>query len=483
MVQMTRPTQPALRVVLACLLVAALPDVARADDPDESTARSRAGAAVEPAAAPAATAPDRPIQADERRPLPNYDGRPAPGPDAVDIALWIPRVVFSPLYLLTEWVLRKPLDLMFTEMERIHAFTWLLDLFTFGPNRQAGIFPTAFYDFGFRPSVGVLGYWNQFLWEHNRIALHAATGGPDWFLVDVNDIFNPNSFTLFRFNFQAFERPDQIFGGIGWNATQTVRSRYRVQEIDASVVAGIRPWRRTAIDYELGFRTASFLSNAMFGDPGVGERGQVPPGFNTGYNAVRTGVSLVVDTHELQELSSGGVIGRAFVTHNAGFGGLPTLSRWLNWGGSLMLSTDFLGFGRVLSLRGDVAFITPFDDDNPNMVIPFTELIDPGGDGPLRGFWAGWIRGYSMAAVSLIYVWPIWAFLDAHIRVSVGNAFGQYLQDFQFDRLRMSFDIGMEPRFGGQHPFELLFGIGTQTFSAGMEVTAIRFAIGTRTGI
>jgi hypothetical protein len=480
-----------MRVALACLLVAVSPGAASADDPEASDARTEhPGADAErtdddpPASAGTADVPmDEPIERDEHRGVPNYDGRPEPGPDGVDIALWIPRIIFSPVYLVAEYVIRRPLDWMFTELERIHAFTWLLDLFTFGPNHEAGILPTAFWDFGFRPSIGLYGYWNGFLSRHNRIQISAATGGPDWWLFNVSDTFVPSSFTLFRVNFNAIERPDQIFGGIGWNATQNVRSRYLLKQLDASIVAGIRPWRRTAVDYELGFRTASFAPNAIFNDPGVGERGQVPPGFTTGYNAVRAGVSAVIDTHELQELATGGIIGRAFVTHNAGFGGLPTLSRWLTWGGTLMLSTDFLGHGRVLSIRGDTSFITIFDEDNPQVVVPFTELIDAGGNGPLRAFWPGWIRGYSMAALSLIYVWPVWAFLDAHLRVTVGNAFGQYLQDFQFDRLRMSFDVGMEPRFGGQHPFELLFGVGTQTFSAGTEVTTIRIAIGTRTGI
>ncbi len=480
-----------MRVALACLLVAAVPDSARADAPEtggasDSTSadappdRNHADPAVADPASPDALLPDH-----ERREVPNYAGRPPPqGTDAADVALWIPRTIFSPFYLVTEYVIRQPLNWLFTEIERIHALRWLINLLTFGPNREAGITPSAFFDFGFRPSVGLYAYWNHFLIRQNRIGVHLATGGPNWYMLDVSDVMYPNPFMIFRFHFNATERSDQVFGGIGWNATQTVRSRYQIRSIDASVVAGIRPWRRTAIDYEVGFRTASFSPYSIFGDPGVGQRGTTPPAFNTGYNAFRAGVSAVFDTHpSIAPLSTGGVIARAFVTHNTGFGGLPTLSRWLNWGGTLMFSTDVLGHGRVLSLRGDTAFISPFNRNNPNVVVPFTELLDVGGNGPLRGFWPGWIRGYSMLAVSLIYVWPIWAFLDAHIRVSVGNAFGQYMEDFRFDRLRMSFDIGMEPRFGGQHPFELLFGMGTQTFSAGMQVTAIRFAIGTRTGI
>lgn len=485
---MTRPTQRMRGVAFVVFLVAVSPMSARADEPeanDDAGAQSDAASSAQPdssASEGASATPDAPLPEGQRRPLPNYDGRPEPGPSAGEIALWIPRIVFSPLYLFSEFVLRRPLNWMFTELERMHAFTWMLDIFTFGPNRQAGIIPTAFYEFGFRPSVGLYTYWNGFLSRENRIALQLATGGSDWWLLNATDISHPLPSLLMRFNFTAFERPDQIFAGIGWNATQNLRSRYQIDQIDASFLLSQMVWRRSALDYELGFRTASFQSRAIFGDPGVGQRGPIPPGFLTGYNAFRAGLSTVFDTHELEELATGGVRARAWGMYNVGFGGLPSTSQWFNWGGSLLLSGD-AGFGRVFSIRGDVGFISTLDRSDPQNVVPFTELLDVGGDGPLRGFWNGWIRGYSMAAVSVIYVWPVWAFLDAHIRVAVGNAFGPYLDDFQLERLRLSFDIGMDPRFGGEHPFELLFGIGTQTFSAGTEIASIRFAIGTRTGI
>ncbi|MCZ7684586.1 MAG: hypothetical protein M5U28_39775 [Sandaracinaceae bacterium] len=43
------------------------------------------------------------------RPLPDYDGLPEPGDDAGDVGLWTLRVLTSPLYLVTELVLRRPI--------------------------------------------------------------------------------------------------------------------------------------------------------------------------------------------------------------------------------------------------------------------------------------------------------------------------------------------------------------------------------------
>ena len=43
------------------------------------------------------------------RPLPDYEGRPPPAPSAGDVALWIPRVIFSPVYFVSEFLIRRPI--------------------------------------------------------------------------------------------------------------------------------------------------------------------------------------------------------------------------------------------------------------------------------------------------------------------------------------------------------------------------------------
>lgn len=53
-------------------------------------------------AAPAAGAPSAPARGpDDRRQPPDYDGRPEPT-TAGDVALWVPRVVLFPLYVVSE---------------------------------------------------------------------------------------------------------------------------------------------------------------------------------------------------------------------------------------------------------------------------------------------------------------------------------------------------------------------------------------------
>lgn len=426
---------------------------------------------------------DAPLAPGERREVPNYDGRPdMDRTDAVDVALWIPRILFSPLYLVTEFVIRRPLGFVMTELERAQAFEWILDFFTFGPDRQAGIFPVALYEFGFSPSVGIYAYWDRFLVDQNRISVRGSTWGPDWLSFQGTDRFQltPQLFVTGRFN--AVKRPDMVFRGIGWNATHSERARYQLEEIDASLRVGQRPWRRTTLDYEIGYRSASFANSRWDNDPGVVDRGQIPPGFMTGYNALRFGAALVLDTRELKELMTGGVRLGLFGQQNVGFGGIET-SRWVTWGGSLMLATDVFGNGRVLSLGGEVGFVSLFDRDDPQTVVPFTELVQASGDGPLKGFWPGEIYGQSVVAMTLRYVWPIWVWVDAYLRATVGNAFGEHLGDFELERLRLSFDIGVRPRLKGESTFEIYFGFGTETFESGTGIASIRLGIGTVTDL
>ena len=476
-------------LALGAAAALALPAAARADDPREREGPHEAVEEEHGEDEERGEQIDEPLEEGERRPVPDYDGRPERGTDAEDVALWIPRVIFAPVYSVTEYVVRRPIGFVVTELERVHAFRWLRELFTFGPDRQAGIFPTAFWELGFNPSVGVFAYWDRFLVDENQIRLSGGTWGPDWLSLTVTDRLRPLPFVGIVGRFEAVQRPDQLFGGIGWNATRNERSRYSIGRIDASLRVEHAPWRQSIVIYEIGYRSASFESHPFHDDPGLLDVNQPPAGFLEGYNDVRAGAELVLDSREVRELSTGGVRAAVFAVQHAAFGGVP-LTRWVHWGGSLLLASDALGHGRILQLRGDVGLISLFDG-HPDAAVPFTELIDLGGSqttahasvGVMPGFRPGLVRGTSAAVVSVSYVWPVWVFADAHLRFGVGNVFGDYFEDFEFERLRMSFDFGLLPRIDGEHRFELLIGLGTHTFDAGAGITSVRVALGARSGI
>ena len=82
-----------------------------------------------------------------KRPIPDYDGRARK--DEQSALLWAPRILASPLYLTSEYVIRRPMGWLVTTAERDHWPAAILDFFTFGAVQKAGIIPTTLYDFGF----------------------------------------------------------------------------------------------------------------------------------------------------------------------------------------------------------------------------------------------------------------------------------------------------------------------------------------------
>jgi outer membrane protein assembly factor BamA len=153
---------------------------------------------------------------------------------------------------------------------------------------------------------------------------------------------------------------------------------------------------------------------------------------------------------------------------------------FVRYGGGLGGFLDLTGKGRVLSLSASTSFVDPVAGGQ----VPFTELVHLGGRGLMRGFRQGRLVDRSAAVVTLQYEWPVWAWFNGDIAVSAGNVFGEHLTDFDTKLARLSATIGMRlVGFGipGQR-FEILTGIGTDTWEDGLRVSSFRLAAGTTQG-
>ncbi|HEY3252887.1 MAG TPA: hypothetical protein VGJ91_03030, partial [Polyangiaceae bacterium] len=164
----------------------------------------------------------RPARADEKRKVPDYDGR---GPEPTtpgDVALWGPRIVLLPLYLVSEYVVRRPLGWAIAGAERAGVPAALYDFFAFGPNHQAGFFPTAYFDFGFRASVGLYTFWNNAFVPGHDLVLRGSYGGKDWLTATFSERFRfgPNRTSSFLLEAQGLRRPDLTYFGLGPDTRQ-----------------------------------------------------------------------------------------------------------------------------------------------------------------------------------------------------------------------------------------------------------------------
>jgi hypothetical protein len=394
-----------------------------------------------------------------------------------DAFLWTARILTGPLWLVSEFLLRRPIGWLTVEIERSGIVPELVDFFTFGPGDDIVFVPTVFYDFGFQPSFGFYTYWDRFLFEENRLSILAAFGGFDWLTWEMSDRVQVGPWQIGA-SFWLRRRPDFVFGGIGPEATVLPRARFGAEEVAAALWTRVRYWRMSDIEIRGTYRNLAFDDEGWDGEPSVGRRQAaferpLPFGFATGYDTAGAILRVDLDSRTPGGPPEGGVRLDGYFGAHVGFGGLPELERWTAWGGSASVGAD-IGRFRVVGLRGEVHFVTPIDDS----LVPFAELIDVGGAGPLSGFRPGRIRGQSAAALTLFYNWPIWVLLDAGLFLATGNAFGENLDGFDAELLRLSFGLALRPRFPGQEPFDVRLAFGTETFGRGLDVISVRFVIG-----
>jgi hypothetical protein len=418
-----------------------------------------------------------------KRPLPDYEGRPPPPATAGQSALWIPRVVFSPVYFTTEYLLRRPLGALLTAAERANLPSVLYDFFAFGPEHKAGIAPIAFVDFGFNPSVGVYGFWDDAFVKGDDLRVHVSGWSSEWIagsFVQRTRFHAKDSLTL---KLSAMRRPDAVFYGIGPRTLQSSESRYGEDRLGASATADFPLWRASKVQTTVGVRHSSFYDGHFGGDPGIlaesaGGTFPLPDGFANGYTAEYNRVLVALDSRRPFPSEGSGVRLEAQaeegsdVSQSAGAG-------WLRYEAAAGGFLDLDGHRRVVSL----SVTTMFADPLGSRPVPFTELASLGGDAPMPGFYPGRLVDRSAAVGTLRYRWPIGPFVDGSLQAAVGNVFGAHLDGFETQLLRFSGAIGLETDSSPDSNFQLLVGFGTETFEHGGQVDSARLVLGISRGL
>ena len=423
-----------------------------------------------------------PAAAADKRKLPDYDGRGAPPVTAGDVLLWVPRVLLAPPYLVSEYIIRRPLGAAIAGAERAGWPGALYDFFTFGPDRNAGFAPTLFVDFGFRPSVGLFTFWNDAGVRGHDMRLQVGFFGLDWLAASFSDRIHISCdpADLVRFDVSGLRRPDYAYFGLGPSSRQSDITRYGSDRLEARASIDKRWWRLSAVRAAVTGRQVEFhpgwYRNDIPLDAAIA-RGTIapPPGYPDSYTMVKSQLSISLDSREAPPASGSGA---RFELHGSHSADVHRRAGWVGYGGTAGVFLDVNGRSRVLSLSGTAHFVDPLGSD----VIPFTELAVLGGFGPMRGYYPGRLVGRSAAVAELAYRWPIWIWLDGSMRFEVGNVFGEHLRDFDFRRLRMSAAIGVESAGLADNPLEILVGFGSETFESGAKIDSFRLVVGTHRG-
>ena len=458
---------------------------------------------------PATLAPRTDLANGQKRPPQDYDGRTR-HTSAAEALLWIPRILLSPLYVVTEYGLRKPLGAVDGAVEKASLIPKAIDFLTFGPNNNAGIVPTAFVDFGFRPSIGVYFFYDDFLAPHNDLRFTISTGGEKYLKAKLadriplrvlkNEAGDFDVKTYLQLEVDALERPDFVFFGVGPESRYVDRGRFEERTVGGGARLHSDFWKGSFFESWLTIRGQDFADGDCAGPtlrPATGElacsvydilrqveagRYPLPPGFG-GYGSVKGGGRLVLDSRKPRPFKGTGVAVDVRSEVGGAFGG--SVGGWLSYAASAAGFVDLTGTRRVLGLTLETRFVDPL---RHAFEIPFTELVGAPrtdyvpDDDMMRGFVPGRLLGRSSVSATLDYEWPVWSYFDGTVQLAAGNVFGEHLQDFKPDLTRLSFVAGLTSPSSRDHGFNFLLGFGTKTIHDHATPESVRFYLGGTTG-
>jgi hypothetical protein len=422
-------------------------------------------------------------EASPKRVKPDYDGRGNPDAKAGSWVLWIPRVVMSPLYFVNEYVLRRPLGALVKRAERGRWVNDVTELFRFGKATKGGksvtVVPTALFDLGLLPRVGIYFASIDRFAEGNVISVHAATWGPRSINVTARDRYTWKSTgTSLAVRGDFLRETDLLYFGTGPDVTKATRSRYGLEQFDGGLVLRQPVSAGGSITLATGARAVGYRAGDCCDDPALDTRIMdaelaPPPGYGTSYVSLYQRVEVMLDTREPHpEPGSGAYL----EMHSESSFDVKNDRSWLELGGVAGFAIDLNGRHRTISVQAGVDYVDPIRGDT----VPFNELASPSSS-QMPGFVQGWMIGRSTLAAQVGYTWPVYGGLDAQTRVSTGNAFGGHLAGLTADKLRLSWDVGLTTGKRDQG-FELLFGLGTTTFEQGADITSVRVSFGSRRG-
>jgi len=418
-------------------------------------------------------------RADPKRDVPDYDGRGNPDAEAGSWALWIPRVVLSPLYVVNEYVLRRPLGALVSHAERARWSETLIRVFTFGDESRNVIVPTALYDFGLLPAVGVYYAGDRLFAPGNELRIHAATWGSPWINATAADRYALDASDRVQVRFEFKRSEDNLFVGVGPDGIASREARYGLERVEGSASYRRKLAGASQLEVESGVHRIGFVEGECCGDPSLDTqiatgRLMAPPGYAETYTAWFSRLELTLDSRRPRPDPGGGAFLHLAIRPSLD---LDQSRSWLAYSGAAGVAVDLTGQRRTLRAE----FAASFVDSTSGGAIPFTEYPVLGGDA-MAGFILGWMTGPSTAVGELAYTWPAWLWLDAQTRLAVGNAFGDRLDGFAAGKLRMSADIGFTTSTAHDQGFELVLGLGTETFDQGAHLTSVRIAVGSRRG-
>src|SRR5262249_42116891 len=144
-----------------------------------------------------------------KRPVPDYDGRGDDPTTVGDVLIWVPRIIVSPIYLVTEYVIRTPMKALTVWVEDSRIVQNAFDFFGIG--KPLGFVPTFYFDLGFSPHFGLYFFWDA---GPNSLRFNGSVG-PSFWSTTLRDTVAVAEATRVGLRLHASNRSDAVFYGIG----------------------------------------------------------------------------------------------------------------------------------------------------------------------------------------------------------------------------------------------------------------------------
>jgi hypothetical protein len=352
------------------------------------------------------------------------------------------------------------------------------DFFTFGPAHKAGLLPVGFVEFDFNPSVGVYVFWDDAGFAGDSLRLHVEAWPQDWVAGSFTQRVRIDARRTFQLRVSGIRRPDRVFYGVGSTSSQDNQSRYGEQRFEFGASLEWRFWRSSRIVTAIGVRDVDTYDGRYGSDPSLLQRAAsgafaVPAGFGQEYSAEYNRAAATLDTRAPAGRPGSGAKLELAAEQGSDLRRTPA-SGWLRYGATAAGYVDLNGRARVVGL----SLTTIMADPLGSAQVPFTELAYLGGDHPMSAYYTGRLIDRSAAVATASYSWPVAPWLDGRLEVASGNVFGPHLTGFDPRLLRVSAALGLSVAGLQDLPFEFLIGVGTEPFSLGGRVDAVRAMLG-----
>jgi Omp85 superfamily domain len=503
--------------VIVLALVAIAPDMAIAQ-PQPSAVATKPAAATTPPAATKSEAEPRPsddpyagldhggtpplppktdrlqppkVRPGNKRKAPSYDGRGPARLTAGEVLVWVPRILFLPVYVTLEYLIRWPLVNLITLIEKYHLIEYARGVLGLG-TKGIVLFPTIFVDFSRFASAGFYFKAADLGVKGHQLVIQAGAWSGHWYHAVVKDRFNvfakdEGKVTL---RTEFIWRPDYAFHGLGPDTLQKDESffRQRITEVELSLHARMKDLNRLYVGVlyrNVKLEAGQGRSIDHF-DPDPAAR--LPwdandlPGYGQTYDLMTAKLQLDLDSRRPERIASrgSGIRMEMFGSYSVDPGN--TNLQFAQWGYELAGFWDVTGHNHVLAFRMYLAAQEQIGDDP----LPISErLLLGGGTERLRGFLEGRFRGDSALLFTVQYRYPIWSMLDANLFLSMGNVFTGRFEDFSFRRLAMSWGIALRTNTSRDVSFDVLVAFGTnqaEHWGGNFKVDFIRVTAGINQG-